>query len=61
MIAIDMEMPDCCDGCELVVVVPRTMHPDDLVCPYLATRITVNPFAERMPNCPLKEISDDNN
>ena len=61
MIQIDMEMPECCDGCELIVAMPHNTHSYDLLCPYLSTRITVKPFAERMPNCPLKEISDDNN
>lgn len=61
MIQIDMEYPDCCDGCDLIVAFPKKDSSGswwEYYCPCLAKKITVNRFTSKMPDCPLREVKE---
>ena len=59
MIAIDMEMPDCCDECPFITARPSSFDCSEQFCPYLYEVIT-NPFG-KLENCPLREVNNDSN
>ena len=54
MIQIDMEMPDCCDGCPLIAVRNFTTQS---YCYYLFKTIT-NRY-EKLSDCPLQGVTNE--